>query len=171
MKMYSQRGFSLIELMVVVTILVILLAFGIPSFKTMMQNSQIRNAAEAIENGLNLARTEAIHRNTITQFLLGTGSLWQVCADTATPCLNIIQARTAAEGSPNAAVAATFSTLSFNGYGRVGTALAGASAVFNITNPTAGSCTVVRCLRVIVTQGGQVRMCDPALANTNPQGC
>ena len=28
-----------------------------------------------------------------------------------------------------------------------------------------------RCLRVVVSAGGQIRMCDPALAASTPQGC
>lgn len=29
----------------------------------------------------------------------------------------------------------------------------------------------IRCLRVVVTNGGQIRMCDPKLPNTDAQGC
>jgi hypothetical protein len=29
----------------------------------------------------------------------------------------------------------------------------------------------MRCLRVEVGIGGQVRMCDPSLASTDPKGC
>lgn len=61
--MQRNRGFSLIELMVVIAILGLLLAIGIPSFATWLRNVQIRNAAESLQSGLQFARTEALRRN------------------------------------------------------------------------------------------------------------
>ena len=43
-----QRGVSLIELMVGLTIMAILLAFGLPGSTAWIQNSQIRTAAESV---------------------------------------------------------------------------------------------------------------------------
>lgn len=57
------RGFTLIELVVVIAIIGILMTLGFPTFQTWLRNVQIRNAAEAIQNGLQLARTEALRRN------------------------------------------------------------------------------------------------------------
>jgi type IV fimbrial biogenesis protein FimT len=72
--------------------------------------------------------------------------------------------------------------LAFNGLGGVtsATLAAGSEAAFNITNPAGGVCAAadedgtMRCLRVLVTQGGQIRMCDPALTISkpgDPQAC
>jgi len=46
----------------------------------------------------------------------------------------------------------------------------------NLTNSTGGTCMAaggpMRCLNILVTTGGQVRMCNPNInRNTNPQGC
>jgi type IV fimbrial biogenesis protein FimT len=60
---------TLIEIMVAVTIVVILLAAAMPSFSEWIQNSKIRTAAESIQNGISLARSEAVHRNTVAQFV------------------------------------------------------------------------------------------------------
>lgn len=191
-----QRGVSLIELMIGVAIAAMLFALGAPNFSAFIQNSKIRNAAEAIQNGLSLARVEAVRRNTSVQFVLGTGSSWTVGCETATTdCPASIQSRSTAEGSTNAAVATTevaastnvinttptfTDTLGFNGLGGITsvTLPAGSNAIFNITNPNGGACAVadgpMRCLRVVVTSGGQVRMCDPALTiskPTDPQAC
>ena len=185
-----QHGISLIETLVGMAIVVLALAMGLPSFSTYLQNSQIRNAAEAIQNGLSMARAEATRRNTIVQFVLGSGSSWTVgCATVdGTNCPASIQARSAAEGSSNATVTtsqvitstgaaaatATFTTtLSFNGFGKASTLPPGNSALFDISNGSGGAtCATaggtMRCLRVIVTAGGQIRMCDPKLTSTNP---
>jgi len=45
----------------------------------------------------------------------------------------------------------------------------------NITNPIGGTCAVaagpMRCLQIVVSPGGQVRMCDPMFTFPDPQGC
>jgi type IV fimbrial biogenesis protein FimT len=191
-----QRGISLIETMIGLVILGILLAVGVPSFSNFMQNSHIRNAAEAVQNGLSLARMEAVHRNTNVRFTLGASGAWTIGCVTAVAdldgdgivdCPAAIQSRSAAEGSTNATVAllevvaatnaaaaspVITTELSFNGTGRVRTLPAGNNAVINISNPAGGTCAsaggAMRCLRVVVSTGGQVRMCDPKLSATNP---
>lgn len=183
----------MIELMVTVIIVGILAAVGAPALTSWLQNAQIRTAAEAIQNGLQLARAEAVHRNSLVRFQLvdfltnacalsTTSSNWVVSQDDPTgTCASapsdttpprIIQMRSSAEGSRNAVVAADQSTLIFNGLGRA-TNVAGTVNI-NVSNPTGGACTPagpMRCLNVTVTTGGQIRMCNPALPSTNPQGC
>lgn len=93
------------------------------------------------------------------------------------PAPRIIQVRTAAEGSAKVVVAADQGEFVFNGLGRLATVPGTNPVVIDFTNPTAGTCAAVggkvRCLRVTVTAGGQVRMCDPAYATggTDPQRC
>jgi len=65
-----EAGFTLIEILIGITIMGILLVMGIPSFKSWIQNTQIRTATEAIQNGLELARAEAVRRNTQVRFQL-----------------------------------------------------------------------------------------------------
>lgn len=68
----GKAGFSLIELLIGITIVGILFIMGIPSFKSWIQNTQIRTATEAIQNGLEWARAEAVRRNTLVRFQLTT---------------------------------------------------------------------------------------------------
>jgi type IV fimbrial biogenesis protein FimT len=63
-KTSHSAGFSLIELMIVVSIIIITSSIAVPSFKAWIQNTQIRTAAESIHGGLQKARTEALKRNT-----------------------------------------------------------------------------------------------------------
>ena len=171
----GSEGVTLIELMVGLAILAIVLALGTPNFSVFIQNGKIRNAADAMVNGLNLAKTEAVRRNTQVQFSLsGTDSSWQVgCATSSANCPDSIQSRPASEGSTGISVTATDSNLAFDGYARVATTLAaGANATFDIRNPAGGTGTAaggaMRCLRVFVSSGGQIRMCDPALTLSKP---
>lgn len=69
---YSETGFTLIELLIGITIMGILLIMGVPSFKSLIQNAQIHTATDAIQNGLELARAEAVRRNTLVRFQLTT---------------------------------------------------------------------------------------------------
>lgn len=66
----DQRGFTLIELMVGITIIGLLLTQALPSFTTWLRNLQIRNSAEAVLNGLQLAKAQAVRSNTNTELLL-----------------------------------------------------------------------------------------------------
>jgi type IV fimbrial biogenesis protein FimT len=187
-------GFTLIEAMITIAVFALLIMLGLPSMNTWLQNTQIRASAEAIQAGLQLARTEALRRNVPVRFQLvdslaagcalsNTGTNWVVSLADATGTCNavesdalapqIVQKRSGAEGSSNATVAATSSTLVFNGLGRVS---GGAGlAQIDVRNPSGGACQpagAMRCLRLTVPPGGQVRMCDPAVMdNTDPRFC
>ena len=56
-------GFTLIEALVVVTIIGILAALTVPAFTKMLERNRVKGAAESMFNDLQLARTEAIKRN------------------------------------------------------------------------------------------------------------
>ncbi|QHJ01476.1 prepilin-type N-terminal cleavage/methylation domain-containing protein [Xylophilus rhododendri] len=57
-------GFSLIELLVGISMLAVLLGLALPSFSDWMRNNQVRSTAETLREGLQLARSEALKRNT-----------------------------------------------------------------------------------------------------------
>lgn len=60
---HSAHGFSLIELLITLGIAAFLLALGASSFTNWIGNMKIRTTAESIQNGLQLARGEAVRRN------------------------------------------------------------------------------------------------------------
>ncbi|MGH8755835.1 MAG: pilus assembly FimT family protein, partial [Burkholderiales bacterium] len=66
----SLAGFTLIELMIVIAVVGVLLTLGLPEAATWIQNTKIRAKSESISNGLQLARAEAVRRNTRIQFML-----------------------------------------------------------------------------------------------------
>jgi len=64
------RGFSLMEIMLVLVIAGIMLAIAVPSFQETMVSGRIRGVAESIQFGLIQARSEAISRNAPMRFQL-----------------------------------------------------------------------------------------------------
>ncbi len=65
MKLNRQKadGFTIIELLVTMSIAAILLAIGVPSFQTMVKNRRIEISLQALKTDLEMARSEAITRN------------------------------------------------------------------------------------------------------------
>src|SRR5574340_1654353 len=59
----SVRGFTIIEMMITVVILVILIAVGIPSFRDFILVQRVKNASFEVFAALALARSEAVSRN------------------------------------------------------------------------------------------------------------
>jgi type IV fimbrial biogenesis protein FimT len=189
-------GVTLVELLVGMAILAIVLALGVPTFSMWMQNTQIRNAAESIQNGLQLARTEAVKRNTTVRFSMTTsvdnscvlsssaanwvislgdpsgkcgGSLLNGPGD---PAPQLIQVYSKSEGASRVVVDADQSQVTFNGMGQLTSSVT--KICVGMTNVSAASCSVPgreRHLAIKVSAGGQVRMCDPRLASGDPQGC
>lgn len=67
------RGFTVIELMVTVTVLVIGLAVAAPSFRSFLQGQQVKGMAYDLTADLLLARSEALKRNAAVQVRPGEG--------------------------------------------------------------------------------------------------
>lgn len=57
------RGFTLIELMVTLVVIVILATLAVPSFRGFIANQQVKTASYDLLAALNYARSEAIKRN------------------------------------------------------------------------------------------------------------
>ena len=176
----SARGFTLIEIMVSLTVLGIMLMIALPNFSEWLQNQQLRAASEATLNGLQAARGAAIRRNVLVQFqqTAPPQTAWTV---TEAGTVNVVQSRAHEEGSPNAQVTATpagATTVTYAPLGSVVANLDGTPTVtqFDVSNPAGGSCQPggpMRCLRVTISGGGSLRLCDPTptLPANDPRAC
>jgi len=174
----KQSGFTLVELVIVIAVLAILTTFAIPSYQQMIQNAMIKTATESILTGFQIARAEAVTRNTNVQFdFRGDKSDWTVCVSPAaggscptTDGATTIQSRKKEGGSSSTiTVAPTGGPYVFNGFG-VMTSLATGTLNLNISNSAS---TSSRNLRIVVAAGGAIKSCDPALdsSGTDPRRC
>lgn len=73
----SIAGFTLIELMIAVTVAAVLLVVGIPSYQYAILNSRVRTAASDFHISLLLARSEAIKRGA-NIVIEDNGSGWDI---------------------------------------------------------------------------------------------
>ncbi|WP_432727431.1 GspH/FimT family pseudopilin [Variovorax sp. W6] len=200
----STRGFGLIELMVGITILAILTLLAAPWFGDWTRNTRLRSAAETLRSDLQMARAEAIRRNTGTrlQFVssldascaLSTSvAIWVVnstlsqtpadaCGNTpsttSTPYL-IGKSPLEVSKSSDLVLTATRSTVGFDALGRQSATTNPTTSIAALTvqlSSASGTCVAsggsVRCLNVIVSPGGDSRICDPARSGTtDPMTC
>jgi type IV fimbrial biogenesis protein FimT len=165
-----QRGFSLIELTIVIALAGLLVALAMPSITTFIVNARIRNAAESTLNGLQLTRAEAVRRNAaVTLQIAADGMSWNVIADGAT-----VQTHNAG-GNTNACIydaswncltlPLPVTSITYNGMGRM---IAPATSFAQLVG-SANQNNRTMCTAVI---GNTPRLCDPRrLDNTDPQGC
>ncbi len=82
--MPEQKGFTLIELMVTITVLAIILGLGLPGLRDFVLNNRQVSAVNEMVASLQYARTEAIARNRTVSLCPSTdgascsGSAWSV---------------------------------------------------------------------------------------------
>lgn len=194
--MRKQYGFTLLETMVVVSIITILALVAGPNLSTWLDNIRIRSAADALQEGLQTARAEAIKRNqNITFWLVSSTALNQVdntCTLTSTsgswvvsvtdpsmrcgdaPSVNSAPRIVAARGVGDSGARVDVNALQADG------TTAGTSVTFNgfgrVTNATpisrlditgVNDGVTYRDLRIMISPAGQIRMCDPNISSTS----
>ncbi|RRH88176.1 prepilin-type N-terminal cleavage/methylation domain-containing protein [Variovorax beijingensis] len=189
-----QRGFTLVELIVTIAVLALILFAVMPSIGTWLENTRIRNVADSLQNGLQLARGEAVRRNQNVSLWLvslddpavlsddcslsGASGAWIVsvnspighCADapSTTSSPMIVTGRPVGDTGGRVTVAAVQAA---DG------STEGTSVTFNgfgrIANSDAigqidvtGTTAGTRALRIVVSPSGSVRMCEPAIVDS-----
>jgi type IV fimbrial biogenesis protein FimT len=183
-------GFTLFELVVTMAIFSILVALGVPSMSTWINNVKVRSVADALQNGLRLAQSESLRRSRQVVFSLTNSSAPQTSLTAATigsfwsinyvPAMTdgsdtntFIQSGVLTSTSANVTVTGP-AEICFNSIGRLvlntSTGVAGGSCSPLPTIITPGippmftyqvKLTGAAQMNVQVALGGQVHLCDP----------
>jgi type IV fimbrial biogenesis protein FimT len=157
-----QTGVTIIELLIAIALLSLLMGIGVPTFRSWIQNSQVRTGADALLNGLQLARAEAVRRNKPVEFILRQGADWSVVL--VNPRTDL-QERKGSAGSTNAVVDVTpagADRITFNPIGApAGSNQDGSLPIRQIDITSSQSMSGLRPLRIVISVSGSVRMCDP----------
>jgi type IV fimbrial biogenesis protein FimT len=179
--MTLRRGFTLIELLIALAIFGILLMLAGPMYSEFMANSQIRNATDAMLNGVQQTQATAIRGNTLARLVVDTTSCtggWRVLQtiDGAEPAglPNPIQVYTLRDGACKTTVTPVpgdARQLTFDGFGRIVPNVDASATLtcIKVTNPNGP-----RSLNVAISSSGLgvgTKMCDPAAVATEPQAC
>ena len=176
----KSAGFTLIELMIGVAILGTIIAMGMPSFKQMLRNTQVRGAAESVASGVMRARAEAVAHNAKVEFVLSPDTSWYVDYQANPNPLARLDSR-----DNTSSVLATFTVLpvgatriTFNQLGQIVSPnpADGSLPLTQVTFTAPGSnvglvAGVVLGLRVTIGAGGNARVCDPSLPTSNVRAC
>ena len=142
-KLPQSRGFTLLELLVVIAVAGILASLALPSFKEYMGIQKIRAAAFDVSAGILAARSEAIKRNASVTMVQAGGN-WKN-GWTIVSAGNTLGTQGAFSGLviTNSASAGT---LSFGNDGRLA-----ASSNFTIDLSTPSSSVPARCIKIGLT--------------------
>ena len=72
----TQNGFTLVEMLVTLSIVGIFTAIAVPSFTSLIASQNIRVSASMLQSSLLQARSEAIKRNTVVMVSPSAGQQW-----------------------------------------------------------------------------------------------
>ncbi len=137
------RGFTLIELMVVIVLVSILLAIAVPSFKEVLARRKLEGAANELSADLQYVRSQSVSRNADVA-LTTAASGYTICCDASganykvvalDPTLNL-----------NSGVTVTYSAL---------------RAMANATTITVASSRTAASLQLSTNLMGRVSLCSP----------
>jgi type IV fimbrial biogenesis protein FimT len=159
------RGFTLIELLTVMAIVAIVAAFAVPSMQQQLASFRVRAAADGIVSGLNLARAEAVRRNSpVALTLAAGGSGWSVSRVSPSA---VIRSRGGGESGIDVASNTTSRTVTFLPTGLVDVSTARLEQA-TVSSQISGAST----RQINILGGGLVRMCDPSVVTANdPRAC
>lgn len=84
--MQKHKGFSLVELMVVVAVIAIIALVAVPSFQGMRDSARVKAAAEAVYSHIQFARSESVKQNRDLFVSVKAGATWCVGISNVAGC-------------------------------------------------------------------------------------
>jgi type IV fimbrial biogenesis protein FimT len=162
-------GFNYVELTVGMAILAGLAGLAAPVFSTVLNNKTLRTEAHGILTGLELARTEAIYRNSNVAFTLNPGAGWTVASVSPESTVRTHEP-TDAGRRLQVSTLNDQTSVAFTGLGIVSRYSVSSSLTRIMVAPPPG--TNGETLQIDVFPNGRARMCNPAVTAANdPRKC
>jgi prepilin-type N-terminal cleavage/methylation domain-containing protein len=174
----SRRGYTLIEVLIALVVFAILLMMAGPAYMEFIGNAQIRNAGEALLNGVRLSQSEALKHNLPAIFTLDPSTGYTISIDDPeNPGTPLFQRDyLLSDGSSQAVLTVTpqnATVISFDGLGRLKSPNDDGSQPIVAIDVTHASLSNPRNLRVVVANtasGVGTMLCDPATSQP-PTAC
>lgn len=136
----AQRGFTMIELIMVMAIAVVLMAVAAPSMSELIANQRVRGMAGDLHLALVRTRSEAIKRNTSVT-LSPTGGSWANGWSIADPTSSTADPLLVQTGASGVTVTSALASVTYNGTGR--TTTGSGSFVVGSSNTTRTRCVSI----------------------------
>jgi type IV fimbrial biogenesis protein FimU len=131
------RGFTLVELLVTITLVGILAAIAIPSFSTAIQNTKADTEVSDFQRFLNYARQQAINSGTVIRITpTVAGSAWNTqlsIVDPATSPVTTLRVLSAMDTGSVLTVNGNPSAIDFNNLGGLAAPVPTPAAALSIT--------------------------------------
>lgn len=170
------RGFTLVEMLVVLAVLGVLLAIGIPGYQGWLANHYVRTSARELFAGLVLARSEAVRRNSPVEFVLTNSAPIAQSVSSASPDAGgsafivreaaaggYVFIRGATSSTGRVSVSASSPIARFTG---LGTMASPAFLSIDVTHPSSSQPA-----RIVAFSGGMIRLCNPSAKAGDPAAC
>lgn len=195
---HGAAGFTLIELMVTISVLAVMLGIAAPLLIDFVRNNKVRAVAGTLQNGLRTAQAEAVRRSQQVVFVLtnatpsgntpvaatADGKYWAaytVVPDGSAETMALLDTGVVNDVGSGVAITGP-AVLCFSSLGRLNANDAPGIGSAKCVLPTGGPVQpydvaltqATRNLRVLVNVGGQIRTCDPNKtfdATSAPDGC
>ena len=164
------KGFTLIELMVTVSLVVILMAVAVPSLTTFQRNAQLTSFSNTMLASINAARGEAMKRGQFAVVVPSDGTNWSsgwivfvdVAVAGATPFNGVYDSASditiLTQPAPPSYLTITFDA---SGYSKTKAGGFGALTFEVKRNDATGADALAQTRRIKVASTGRVRVCTP----------
>ncbi len=172
------RGFTLIELMVTLAVVVVLLRVCVPGFVSMQRNSELTSAANGLLASINAARTEAMKRNLRAAVVPADGRSWaggwvvyvdidgsdgfQAAKDLVVSTQPALASYFSMSGNNTASGRSPYILFNGSGYPVTKDSAPTSLSVSITRNDLAGDPSREQTRRVVLSKTGRVRVCKPA---------
>jgi type IV fimbrial biogenesis protein FimT len=164
MNIKNNKGFNLVELMIVLVIMSSLMVVAAPMYSAWLTNMRVKNIAEGINLGITQARAEAIRRNQHIFFVLNNDTSWEI----KNVDDEVINRKASSESSTGVALTIApngSDIITFNGYGSLTPNTDASESVSSIVVNSAITMSGVNPITVKIGNGGGTLVCTSDCAD------